>query len=344
MRGDFFFATAPVLFNTYFNSILKGLIIMANNFCAGCGTSMSPGAKFCPTCGKATVTPQAATSFVAVHPPAPVAAPTTVEAQPVLSDAQFRQPSVQAASSVPPVYVPVAQQPGYNLNALEYKIFGENLPAVSMKLNAGESIFTQSGGLSWMDSGITMATNMQGGLLKGLGRMVSGESLFMATFTSNASNQEIVVASTYPGSIADIDVTAVAIIAQKTAFLCAQPSVTLSAYINKSFKAGLFGGEGFVMQRLSGQGKVFLEIDGSCVKRTLSPGERIIVDTGSVAAFEETVTYQAEMVKGFKNVLFGGEGLFLTTLTGPGKIWLQTMPIPGFAKKLIPYLPRPSAK
>lgn len=309
---------------------------MANNFCAGCGTALSPGAKFCPTCGRATLTPQAATPFVAVPPSAPVA---------VLADAesQFQQPSVQPTSPVPQVYVPAAQQPIYNLKALEYKIFGENLPAVSMRLGAGESVFTQSGGLSWMDSGITMVTNMQGGLLKGLGRMVSGESLFMATFTSNAPNQEIVVASTYPGSIVDIDVAGVAVIAQKTAFLCAQPSVSLSAYINKSFKSGLFGGEGFVMQRLSGQGMVFLEIDGSCVKRTLAHGETIKVDTGNVAAFEETVTYQAEMVKGFKNVLFGGEGLFLTTLTGPGKIWLQTMPIPGFAKKLIPYLPRPSS-
>lgn len=307
---------------------------MANNFCAGCGTALSPGAKFCPTCGKATVAPQATTHAVPPPPPPPPVASVNV--------APAQIPVVPPAA--PSAYVPPtpALQPAYNSKALEYKIFGENLPAVSINLNAGESIFTQSGGLSWMDNGITMATNMQGGLLKGLGRMVSGESLFMATFTSNLANQEIVVASTYPGSIVDIDVSAVSIIAQKAAFLCAQPSVSLSAYVNKSAKAGFFGGEGFVMQRLSGQGKVFLEIDGSCVKRTLAPGEKIKVDTGSVAAFEETVTYYAEMVKGFKNVLFGGEGLFLTTLTGPGKIWLQTMPIPGFAKKLIPYLPRPS--
>lgn len=316
---------------------------MANNFCAGCGTALSPGAKFCPTCGKATSIPQATAAAVApptqanftpvpVVPPAPPA-PVVTPASPA-----------PVVPPTPPAYVPPtpAQPPVYNAKPLEYKIFGENLPAVSIKLDAGESIFTQSGGLSWMDNGITMATNMQGGLLKGLGRMVSGESLFMATFTSNSANQEIVVASTYPGSIVDIDVSAVGVVAQKTAFLCAQPSVSLNAYVNKSIKSGFFGGEGFVMQRLSGQGKVFLEIDGSCVKRTLAPGEVIKVDTGNVAAFEETVTYHAEMVKGFKNVLFGGEGLFLTTLTGPGKIWLQTMPIPGFAKKLIPYLPKPT--
>lgn len=288
---------------------------MANNFCGGCGTALSPGAKFCPTCGRPSAVTQTTTPVMTTAPPPP-----------------------------PPAYVPTTppQQAVYSSKALDYKIFGENLPAVSMKLDKNETVFTQSGGLSWMDSGITMATNMQGGLLKGLGRMVSGESLFMATFTSSAPNQEIVIASTYPGSIADIDVTSVAVIAQKTAFLCAQLSVNLSAYVNKSVKTSFFGGEGFVMQRLSGQGKVFLEIDGSCVKRALAPGERIIVDTGSVAAFEETVNYQVEMVKGFKNVLFGGEGLFLTTLTGPGKIWLQTMPIPSFAKKLIPYLPRPT--
>jgi uncharacterized protein (TIGR00266 family) len=249
-------------------------------------------------------------------------------------------PPATPAYVAPPVPV---QQPAFGIKGLDYKIFGDNLPAVSLKLNPGESIFTQSGGLSWMDNGIAMATNMQGGFLKGLGRMASGESLFMATYTSNAPNQEIVIASSYPGSIVDIDIAHANVITQKTAFLCAQPTVTLSAYVNKGLKAGLFGGEGFVMQRMSGQGKVFLEIDGSCVERTLAPGEIVKVDTGNVAAFEETVTYQAEMVKGFKNVLFGGEGLFLTTLTGPGKIWLQTMPIPGFAKKLVPFLPKPSS-
>jgi len=304
---------------------------MANNFCAGCGTPLAAGAKFCPACGRATL---------------PIQSPGSM---PIETDAQQTQPQpetftapVQMTSPAVPVAPPPVQQQ-YQFKPLSSNIFGANLPAVSIKLDAGESIFTQSGGLSWMDSGIVMTTNMQGGLLKGLGRMVSGESLFMATFTSNMPNQEIVISSTYPGSIVEINIAGVNIIAQKTAFLCAQPSVTLSAYVTKSIGAGLFGGEGFILQRLSGQGKVFLEIDGSCLERTLAAGEKIKVDTGSVGAFEETVTYQAEMVKGFKNVLFGGEGLFLATLTGPGKVWLQTMPIPGFAKKLIPYLPKPSS-
>lgn len=223
---------------------------------------------------------------------------------------------------------------------LNYKIFGENLPAVSIKLNTGESIYTQSGGMTWMDSGITMTTNMKGGFMKGLGRMLSGDSLFMATYTANLPDQEIVIASTFPGNIAAIELEGKSIIAQKSAFLAAQPTIELSAFVTRGLGAGLFGGEGFVLQRLHGNGIVFIEIDGSLVERTLAPGQKIKVDTGNVAAFEECVNYQAEMVKGFKNVLFGGEGLFLTTLTGPGKVWLQTMTLPGFAKQIIPFLPR----
>ncbi|MEI6602525.1 MAG: TIGR00266 family protein [Clostridia bacterium] len=221
-------------------------------------------------------------------------------------------------------------------------MFGGNLPAVSIKLNTNESIYTQSGGMAWMDDGIVMATNMTGGLMKGLGRIMSGDSLFMATFTATRPNQEIVISSTFPGSILEIELHGNSIIAQKNGFLCAQPSVTLSAFVTKSFGAGLFGGEGFVLQRLFGHGKVFLEVDGTLAERVLAPGEKIKIDTGHIAAFEETCTYQAEMVKGFKNILFGGEGLFLATITGPGKVWLQTITIPGFAKSLIPFLPKPT--
>lgn len=236
-----------------------------------------------------------------------------------------------------------AQQPPtklYSPKPLRYKIFGENLPAVSIRLDPGDSIYTQSGGMVWMDSGIQMETNMRGGLGKGIGRLLSGDSLFMATYTSSAPDQEIAIASTFPGSIADIELSGNSIIAQKSAFLCAQPGVSLSAYVTRSIGAGLFGGEGFILQKLQGYGRVFLEIDGSLVMRSLAPGQRLKVDTGNVAAFEESVGYHAEMVKGFKNILFGGEGLFLTTLTGPGKVWLQTMTLPGFAKQLLPFIPR----
>jgi uncharacterized protein (TIGR00266 family) len=235
-------------------------------------------------------------------------------------------------------------QPGapYTPQPLNYEIFGDNLPAVSIKLNPGESIYTQSGGMIWMDAGINMETNMKGGLMKGLGRMFSGESLFMATYTGTAPGQEITLGSTFPGHIIAVDIGAMPIIAQRGAFLCAQPSVTLSAYVTKSIKSAFFGGEGFVLQRLNGAGMVFLEVDGSMVEKTLAPGQVLKVDTGNVAAFQETVQYRAEMVKGFKNILFGGEGLFLTTLTGPGKVWLQTMTMPSFAKKIIPFLPKPT--
>lgn len=225
---------------------------------------------------------------------------------------------------------------------MQYKIFGESLPAVTLTLNAGESIYTQSGGMTWMTAGVQMDTNMKGGLLKGLGRMLTGESLFIATYTATAANQEITIASTFPGAIVAIDPAGGDVIVQKSAFLCAEPGVTVSAHVVKNLSSGLFGGEGFVLQRLSGSGLAFLEIDGAICEKTLGPGESLIVDTGNIAAYEAKMQYEVTMVKGFKNVLFGGEGLLNTRLTGPGKVWLQTMTMPGFAKRIIPFLPMPS--
>ncbi len=225
---------------------------------------------------------------------------------------------------------------------MQYKIFGENMPAVTMTLNAGESIFTQSGGMTWMSAGMRMETNMKGGLLKGLGRMLSGDSLFIATYSATAPDQEITVASTFPGSIVAVHPESGDIIAQKSAFLCAEPGVTVNAHVVKNLSAGLFGGEGFILQRLSGNGVAFLEIDGALCEKTLAPGESLIVDTGNVAAFEARVQYEVTMVRGFKNVLLGGEGLLNTRLTGPGRVWLQTMTMPGFAKRIIPFLPAPT--
>jgi uncharacterized protein (TIGR00266 family) len=223
---------------------------------------------------------------------------------------------------------------------MEYKIFGDNLPAVSVYLDKGESMYTQSGGMAWMSDSIQMDTNMKGGLFKGIGRMFSGESLFMATYTATKDNQEIGFASTFPGNILVMDiVSGRELICQKDAFLCAEPSIDLGVEFTKKFSAGLFGGEGFILQKISGHGKVFLEITGSVVERELAAGEVIKVDTGNVAAFERGVKYEIETVKGFKNILFGGEGLFLTKLTGPGKVWLQTITMQNFAGRIAPFIP-----
>ena len=223
---------------------------------------------------------------------------------------------------------------------MRYNIFGGSLPAVTITLDKGESIYTQSGGMTWMTDNISMETNMRGGFLKGLGRMLSGESLFMATYTAQANGAEITLASSLPGSIIAVDISKGSIIIQKNAFLCAQTTVELSIHTNKNIGSGLFGGEGFILQKLTGKGFAFFEIDGTCYEKVLAPGETLKVDTGNVAAFEAGVRYEVETVKGFKNILFGGEGLFLTRLTGPGRVWLQTMTMSSFAQRIIPFLPK----
>lgn len=223
---------------------------------------------------------------------------------------------------------------------MKYRIFGNPFPAVSIRINRGESIYTQSGGMSWMTDGISMETNTHGGFMRGLGRMFSGDSMFMVTYTAERDNQEINLTAALPGEIHVVEVEpGKSYIAQKGAFLCAQHSVQLDAVFTKKFSSGLFGGEGFVLQRLSGRGVAFLELDGTVCEYNLAPGERLKVDSGNVAYFEEQVGYSVETVKGFKNMLFGGEGLFLTVLEGPGKVWLQTMTASELAYKIVPYIP-----
>ena len=222
---------------------------------------------------------------------------------------------------------------------MRYRIFGDNMPGLTLQLDAGESIYTQSGGMSWMTDNFQMETNVRGGLMKGLGRMLTGESLFMATYTAQADAAEITLTSSMPGEIRALTLDgSKQYIAQKSAFLCAQPGVELSTYVTK-LKTGLFGGEGFLMQRLSGQGMVFLELDGSIVEIDLQPGQRIKIDTGNIAFFEANVKYDVVTVKGFTNILFGGEGLFLSVLEGPGKIWLQSLNTASFAARIMGFLP-----
>lgn len=222
-------------------------------------------------------------------------------------------------------------------------IFGNDLPGVSITLDKGESVYTQSGGMAWMDEKIKMETNVKGGLMSGIGRLFSGESLFMATYTATAPAQEIVFASTFPGQILEFDLThGEEWICQKSSFLVGVPSIRLNVEWTKKFSAGLFGGEGFILQRIHGEGKVFLETAGSVIKRELKAGEVIKVDTGNIVAFNRSVRYEIETVKGFKNIFFGGEGLFLTKLTGPGTVYLQTLTMQNVAGRLIPYIPTSS--
>ena len=223
---------------------------------------------------------------------------------------------------------------------MKYRIIGETVPAVEMLLNTGEAVYSQKGGMVWQSTGIQMKTNTNGGIMKGIGRMFSGESLFMNVFEATADNSLIAFGSTVPGKVLPINLTGnPGLIAQKGAFLCAEKSVNLSVAFTKKIGAGLFGGEGFILQDISGEGMAFLEIDGDVVEKELQPGEVIMVDTGNVVAFDKTCSYEITTVKGVKNVLFGGEGLFLTKVVGPGKVILQTQNFYDFAHKILGMMP-----
>lgn len=224
---------------------------------------------------------------------------------------------------------------------MKYQIIGDTMPAVEVIFEqAGEAMFTQSGGMAWMSEGVAMDSNMRGGLGKSLGRMFSGESIFMATYRAERPGASIAFASTVAGEVLPVDIgTCGGLIAQKGAFLCAENTVELSVAFTKKLSAGLFGGEGFILQDIHGTGMVFLEIDGNKVEKVLAPGEVLKVDTGNVVAFEKTVNYEIETVKGLKNIFFGGEGLFLTKLTGPGRVILQTQNFNEFAGRIISMIP-----
>ncbi|WP_295067804.1 TIGR00266 family protein [Ruminococcus sp.] len=218
---------------------------------------------------------------------------------------------------------------------MRYTIIGETVPAVECELNQGESMYTQSGGMIWQTQGIKMSTNARGGLGRSLGRIFTGESIFMANYTAEVSGAKVAFGSTVPGSVVPINISQGGLICQKGAFLCAEQTVDLKAVFTKKFMSGLFGGEGFILQHLFGQGMAFLEVDGDKVERYLNPGEVLKVDTGNVVAFEPTVNYEIETVKGLGNIFLGGEGLFLTRLTGPGKIILQTQNFNDFAGRIL---------
>lgn len=226
---------------------------------------------------------------------------------------------------------------------MQAKISGEFLPVLTCKLQKGEQVYTETGGMSWMTQNIKMETNTNGGIMKGLGRALSGESIFMNTYTAEKDEEEIAFASSFPGQILEFDLqNGESIICQKKAFMCAEKSVDMKMHFRKKLGAGFFGGEGFIMQKITGPGKAFLELDGDIVKKELAQGETLKVDNGYVAAMTEGVKLDITTVKGVKNIVFGGEGLFLTTLTGPGTVWLQSMPISKLAGAIYPYLSIPS--
>lgn len=227
---------------------------------------------------------------------------------------------------------------------IKYEIEGGSLPVVICYPEMGQTLCTQSGAMSWMSPNMQMQTNSGGGIKKALGRLFSGDSIFMNEYTPQGGNGMIAFASSFPGSIIPLEITnGNGIIVQKSGFLAMEKGLDLSVFFQKSLGRGFFGGEGFIMQRISGEGTAFVEIDGYCKEYTLAAGESIIVDTGYLAAMSETCTMDIQTVKGIKNALFGGEGLFNTRITGPGKVYIQSMPIINTAQRLIPYLPQPSS-
>jgi len=227
---------------------------------------------------------------------------------------------------------------------MQYKIEGSLLQYLTISMDQGDAMYTESGGMAWMSEGINMETNTKGGLMAGLGRSLAGESLFMTTYQCVASKALIVFTAEAPGKIVDMNLAPnQTVICQKDAFMCADATVKLEMHFRKKLGAGLFGGEGFILQKVTGPGMAFMEIPGEVVEYDLKPNQVLKVDPGHIAMFEPTVNYDISMVKGLKNMLFSGEGLFLATLTGPGKVWLQTMPIINLAKKISQYIPTKSS-
>ncbi|MBS3753038.1 MAG: TIGR00266 family protein [Anaerolineales bacterium] len=226
---------------------------------------------------------------------------------------------------------------------MEYKITGSVMESVDIHLKKGEAIYTESGGMAWMRGAIDMDTTTRGGVMSGLGRMLSGESLFLTTYTCESNDGLITFTPEAPGKILDMKLNAgQSLICQKDAFMCAEDDVELEMHFRKKLGAGFFGGEGFILQKITGPGVAFIEVPGEVREYTLSAGEIIKVDPGHIAMFEPTVDYDIDRVKGVRNVLFGGEGLFLATLKGPGKIWLQSLPLSNLAAKLSRYMPSSS--
>ncbi len=228
---------------------------------------------------------------------------------------------------------------------MRYEIHGTVMQTLDVYLPQGESMYTESGGMAWMKGNIEMKTDTKGGLMAGLGRKLAGESLFMTTYRNQGPAEALVTFTPEaPGKVVPIKLGEnQTMICQRDAFMCAENSVGLSIHFRKRLGTGLFGGEGFILQQITGPGYAFLEIPGEVREYSLAAGESMRIDPGHIAFFEPSVDYDIQMIKGLTNVLFGGEGLFLATLTGPGRIWLQSLPLANLASKLAKYLPTKSS-
>ena len=223
---------------------------------------------------------------------------------------------------------------------MRYEIKGDTLPVVVCYLEGGEQMITERGSMSWMSPNMKMETTTNGGIGKAFGRMFSGEAMFQNRYTAMGGNGMIAFASSFTAEIlARQIVPGQELVVQKTGFLASEAGVSLSVYFQKKLGAGFFGGEGFIMQRLSGNGMAFLEFDGHVVQYDLQPGQQIVVDTGYLAAMEGSCSIEVQTVPGLKNMVFGGEGVFNTVVTGPGRVWLQTMPISNVAGEILKFMP-----
>ena len=227
---------------------------------------------------------------------------------------------------------------------LKYEIEGGSLPVVICYPEQGQTLCTERGSMGWMSPNMKMETNSGGGVKKALGRFLAGESIFLNEFTSVSGTGMIAFTSSFPGGIIPFEVTpGNGIVVQKKGFLAMEKGLDISIFFQHKVGAGFFGGEGFIMQRITGNGMVFIEIDGNCKEYVLGAGESIVVNTGHLAAMSESCSMEIQSVKGLKNMFFGGTGVFHTVVTGPGKVYLQSMPISKLANAVEPYLPKPTA-
>jgi uncharacterized protein (TIGR00266 family) len=223
-------------------------------------------------------------------------------------------------------------------DVIDYKIYGDDMQAVEIELDPGEGVRAETGAMLYMEDGIEMQTSTGGGMFSGFKRMLTGDSFFITTFLNNGSGKSrVAFAAPYPGKVIPLDLSQLGgkFICQKDGFLCAARGIDINVEFTKKIGAGIFGGEGFILQRLEGQGLAFVHAGGTILKRDLKSGEKLRVDTGCLVAFAPTVSYDIQFIGGFKNALFGGEGLFTATVTGPGPVYLQSLPFSRLADRIV---------